>query len=224
MDRMSLQQWFPGIYLIGQFNWLRTGCWLLHHGNQAALLEMPPAGLREADPASVAQAALAALPNVTVKYLLCTHAHLDHYSSRTHRRLRAAFPEAQTCVQRGFSRWLTSTSRVLHFDDELQLELSGEPLFLVHASKHSWTDTMVIFRGVVCTGDWELGTIRSVHDWKPFMSVPNAQKLDAISRMEHFPTAHHYHIHSLYSVHANDRREGVDFPQLMANTREDRPL
>jgi hydroxyacylglutathione hydrolase len=37
-------------------------------------------------------------------------------------------------------------------------------------------------------------------------------------------TQQNYHVHRIFSVHANDRREGVDFPGLMAGTAEDHPL
>jgi len=220
---MAPQQWFDGIYLIGQFNRLRTGCWLLAHGGEAAVLEMPPAGLGEPGPAAAAREAASAL-SCSVKYLLCTHAHLDHFSRGTYRDLRAAFPHAEPCLQRGFRRLLGDREGVRYFDDLLRLNLAGEPLFLVHAPKHSATDTMVVFRGAACTGDWELGTIRSVHDWTRLWAVPRGRKLESIARMERFPAEHDYRIHRVFSVHANDRREGVDFPGLMASTREDRPL
>jgi hypothetical protein len=42
--------------------------------------------------------------------------------------------------------------------------------------------------------------------------------------MEQFPMEHDYRIHRVFSVHANDKREGVDFPSLMASTREERPV
>jgi hydroxyacylglutathione hydrolase len=221
---MSLQPWFEGIYLIGQFNWFQTGCWLLAHHDQAALLEMPPASLKGPGPATVAQEAVSRLSGVAVKYLLCTHSHYDHFSRRTYRTLRAAFPEAEPCLHSGFRKRLGKDTRARYFEDMLRLELAGEPLFLVHAPKHSQTDTMVIFRGAACTGDWELGTIRSVHDWTHFWAVPKERKLEAIARMERFPAEHNYCIHRVFSVHANDKREGIDFPQLMASTREDRPL
>jgi hydroxyacylglutathione hydrolase len=160
----------------------------------------------------------------SVKYLLCTHSHLDHFSTRTWSKLREAFPRAETCLQLGFQSSLASAEPVRFFDDMLNLDLAGEPLFLVHAPKHSQSDTMVIFRGAACTGDWELGTIRSVHDWTRFCAVPRARKLEAIARMERFPAENNYHIHRVFSVHANDKREGIDFPLLMASTREDRPL
>src|SRR5262245_35861733 len=82
---MRFQQWFDGIYLIGQFNWFRTGCWLLTHDGEAAVLEMPPASLDEPDPVSLAEELLSQL-GASVKHLLCTHSHCDHFSRRTYRR------------------------------------------------------------------------------------------------------------------------------------------
>jgi hypothetical protein len=46
------QQSFEGIYLIGQFNWFRTGCWVFVHQGEAAILDMPPTGLTGPSPAS----------------------------------------------------------------------------------------------------------------------------------------------------------------------------
>jgi hypothetical protein len=77
----------------------------------------------------------------------------------------------------------------------------------------------VIFRGAVCTGDWELGTVRTVNE-----SVPVETRVQSCNRVIDFVRMSSYHVHCLYSVHANDRREGVDFPALIASTREDRKL
>jgi hydroxyacylglutathione hydrolase len=221
---VRLQPWFDGIYLVGQFNWFQTGCWLLVHQGEGAILEMPPPSRKGPSPATAAQESASELSVASVKYLLCTHSHLDHFSRGTYRQLRAAFPRAEPCLQRGFRRRLGDEEGIHYFDEVLKLDLAGEPLFLVHAPKHSRTDTMVIFRGAACTGDWELGTIRSVHDWTRIWAVPKARKLEAIARMERFPTEYNYGIHRIFSVHANDKRESVDFPRLMASTREDRPL
>lgn len=218
------EQWFDGIYLVGQFNWFRTGCWLLVHNGEAAVLELPPSGRKELPPLEAVCQAVRYLSIKTVKYLLCTHAHYDHFSNRTLRELRAAFPEAQTCLQAEFRRHMGKSDGINYFDDSLALNLGGEPLYLVHAPKHSRTDTFVIFRGIACTGDWELGTIRSVHDWTRIWTVARERKLDSIARMELFPAAQNYRIHATFSVHANDKREHVDFANLIASTREDRPL
>jgi glyoxylase-like metal-dependent hydrolase (beta-lactamase superfamily II) len=169
-------------------------------------------------PAEAARAAVNAA-STRVKYLFCTHAHWDHFSATTWREMRAAFPDAETWLQRGFHGTLGDAPGVRYFDDAARLGLGGEPLLLVHAPKHSATDTMVIFRGSACTGDWELGTIRSVHDWTWLWAVPERRKLESIARMERFQAEEGYHIHRTYSVHANDRREAVDFPALMASTR-----
>ena len=70
-----------------------------------------------------------------------------------------------------------------------------------------------------CTGDWELNTIRTVNE-----SVPVETRLNSCNRVIEFVRLINYHVHRVYSVHANDRREGVDFPALIADTREDRKL
>lgn len=221
---MALQQWFDGIYLLGQFNWFRTGCWLLVHQGEAAILEMPPTYFFEPTPAQIAQDVISKLAIQSVKYLLCTHNHWDHFSRKTYRSLCAAFPEAQTHLHIGFQKGLRNEKDIRYFRDVQQLDLSGEPLYLVHAPKHSHSDTMVIFRGVICTGDWELGTIRSVHDWTRFWVVSEQQKLNSIKKMEKFQSDFNYGIHRVFSVHANDKREDVNFLELMVNTRRDLPL
>lgn len=217
---MSPGWWFEGVYLVGRFGPLRTGCWLLVHGHEAAVLEMPPHGWGEPNPAEAVRAALDGSP-VRVKHLLCTHAHADHFAAPTFRALLDAFPDARPHLQLGFRRHVGSEYGVSYFDREAELSVSGEPLHLIHAPKHSHTDTMVVFRGAVCTGDWELGMLRSVHDWTKVWAVPTERKLESIARMERWPAERNYHIHRVYSVHANDRRDWVNFPALMAATRSE---
>lgn len=216
-----MDRWFDGIYLVGQFNRLRTGCWLLAHGGEAAILEMPPHEPDEPSPAERVTEAVRAL-NVSVKYLLCTHAHSDHFSEDVLRQLRDQHPAATVHLHAGFRGRFADGRPVQWFDADRQLDLAGEPLYLVYAPKHSLTDTMVIFRGTICTGDWELGTIRSVHDSWSGISVQ--RKLESIATLSAFGPRHRYRIHRLFSVHANDRRDDIDFAVLMAQTREDRKL
>lgn len=218
-----MQPWFDGIDLIGRYGPLDTGVWLLSHDGEAALLELPPVPWAEDSPARDALAAAAAR-GVRVKYLLCTHAHFDHYSRRTHSQMRHAFPDAVTILQAGFREHAENgtPSDALRLRDELTLDLGGEPLHLLHAPKHSPTDTFVIFRGSACTGDWELNTLRSVHD--EHAPVPRAKKLESIARAIDYVRRRDYRVHRTYSVHANDRRENVDFEALLADTRTDRKL
>jgi glyoxylase-like metal-dependent hydrolase (beta-lactamase superfamily II) len=216
-----MEKWFDGIYLLGQFNCLRTGCWLLAHNGEAAILELPPSDANEPSPAEAADVAVRAL-NLSVRFLLCTHCHGDHFSEATLDQFRGNHSEAAICLQRGFKDFMEEPQGVHWFGDVLEISLCGEPLFLVHAPKHSRTDTMVIFRGTICTGDWELGTIRSVHDGRSGITVE--QKLASIDRLIEFVSAHNYHIHQVFSVHANDKRQQVNFVELMESTRVNRCL
>src|SRR5947208_3003913 len=131
---MSAEPWFDGVYLLGQFNPHRTGCWLLTNGGEAAVLEMPPPGTGERHPAEVAAEAAAAL-GVAVKFLLCTNAHLADFNRGTLQKMRAAFPDAAVCLHTAFRQVAGDTPGVRYFDDLERLELAGEALFLVHAPK-----------------------------------------------------------------------------------------
>lgn len=217
-----MDRWFDGVYLVGRYNFLQTGVWLLAHNGEAALLELPPTDLRGGrggpDPAADAARAASGL-GVRVKYLLCTHAHHDHFSSTTFGAMRARFPGAEPVLQSHFRHLLGDAPGVRYFDSGWGLSVGGEPLHLVHAPKHSQADTMVIFRGSACTGDWELNTVRTVNE-----RVPVEVRRASCDRVIGFVRETGYHVHRVYSVHANDRREGVDFAALMADTKADRKL
>ena len=216
-----MDRWFDGVHLVGRYNYLQTGVWLLAHNGEAAVLELPPTGILGfgfgADPAADAANAAQEL-GVAVKFLLCTHTHHDHFSTATFRHMRERFPRAEPVLQSGFRKVIDEPG-IRYFDDHDELFVGGEPLLLLHAPKHSATDTMVIFRGAACTGDWELNTIRTVNE-----RVPVETRLRSCDRVIDFVRRTNYHVHRVYSVHANDRREGVDFPALIADTRIDRKL
>ncbi|MDY3561154.1 hypothetical protein R5W23_002415 [Gemmata sp. JC673] len=217
-----MDRWFDGVYLVGRYNWLQTGVWLLAHNGEAAVLEQPPTNIAGIgfgpDPAADVERAAAQL-GVRVRFLLCTHTHADHFSTRTFDALRQRFPGAEPVLQSGFHKLTDGRPGVRYFDHECELSVGGEPLHLVHAPKHSWTDTVVLFRGAACTGDWELNTVRTVNE-----SVPVPARLQSCERLIGFVRQTGYRVHRVYSVHANDRREGVNFPALIADTRTDRKL
>lgn len=217
-----MDRWFDGVYLVGRYNWLQTGVWLLAHNGEAAVLEQPPTNIAGVgfgpDPSADVERAAREL-GVAVRFLLCTHTHHDHFSTATFDALRRQFPRAEPVFQSGFRKLADGAPGVRYFDDECTLSVGGEPLHLVHAPKHSRTDTVVIFRGAACTGDWELNTVRTVNE-----SVPVEVRLDSCARLIAFVERARYGVHRVYSVHANDRREGVDFPALIADTRVDRKL
>jgi glyoxylase-like metal-dependent hydrolase (beta-lactamase superfamily II) len=138
--------------------------------------------------------------------------------------MQDAFPRAEMHLQRGFEGMVHGLQNVRYLDHKQLLHLAGEPLHLVHAPKHSWTDTMIIFKGVIIAGDWELNTLHSVHDDKPRYRVPTEVKLASIERMQRFQSDYNYQIHKVFSAHANDRREDIDFHLLMEDTKIERAL
>ena len=216
-----MEYWSDGVNLLGVYGESRTGCWILYNDGRAAILELPPYNPGQWSPTIAAQIA-AEQRNLTIEYLLCSHAHTDHIAEETLKEFNRAFPGAQVWLQNEFQEHMPAAKHVHYFDDFLKLSLGGEPLYLVHAPKHSWTDTIVIFKGVAITGDWELNTIRSVHDGNHDMRVPLEVKLESIEKMKRFPVEQKYLVHKVFSVHANDRRDEVDFEELMEDTKEDR--
>ncbi len=218
-------EWSDGVCLIGTYEPIGAGCWLLHHNGVGAVLEMPPFDRRHQSPTEIlGQCAQAAEQPLDIRYLLCTHAHWDHFDPGTVRALLATFPHATMVLEAGFREQLRNLEGIDYFTGVRELSLGGEPLYLISAPKHSWTDTMVVFRGVIITGDWELNTIRSMHDGRGGRTVPHETRLASIERLRAFQREYGYRIHKVYSVHANDRREDVDFDALMVDTKVDRKL
>ncbi|BBM82672.1 MBL fold metallo-hydrolase [Candidatus Uabimicrobium amorphum] len=217
-----MEKWGAGIYLLGQYHRYQTGLWLLKHQDEAAILEMPPYFKSEVPPYKLCKT-LCEDYNLKIKYFLCSHAHGDHFWQKTYDEIKKNFPQAKIYLQNGFKKRIKNKARTKFFEDEQRLYLANEPLILIHAPKHSPTDTMVAFRGTMFTGDWELNTIRSVHDGKKY-AVPMETRLQSVQKMETFEERYNYNIHRVFSVHANDRRENVNFTELMADTKNNRQL
>lgn len=218
-----MEQWSDGVFLLGQFNFFKTGCWLLVNGRKGAIVEMPPYSRHEESPAYLAWRAAEAL-SIKIQYIFCTHNHMDHLSQRTLHEFLSVFPKARVILQYGFRYSVDYHENISLFKRSKKLTLDNEPLYVVHAPKHSWTDTMIIFRGSIITGDWELNTIRSVHDRKGRDSVPRRMKRQSIDRLISFSLQNDYYIHSVFSVHANDKRKNVDFIELMLDTKSNRKI
>ncbi len=224
IQRTRKRQWSEGVYLLGQYDWFKTGCWLLVSGSEGAIVEMPPYSPEYQESPAKKAYHVCKKQKIRVKYILCTHNHLDHFNRSTALEMQQAFPEAEIHLQRGFEPYTHGLNNLYFFDHESTLYVNGEPIHLIHAPKHSWTDSMIIFKGVAITGDWELNTLKSCHDDKPRYRVPTEAKIAAIKRMRRFQSEKNYHIHKVFSVHANDRRENVDFDWLMDDTLVDRVL
>ncbi len=222
IKRTRKREWSEGVFLMGRYEWFGTGCWLLVNGNEGAIVEMPPYNAQFQESPANKALHVVKKSKIRIKYLLCTHTHVDHFNLKIAQEMQSYFPQAEIHLQRGFEPMIHGLNNVHYFDHESNLSLNGESLFLVHAPKHSWTDTMVIFKGVAITGDWELNTLKSAHDDKPQHRVPREAKIASIQKMRRFQSERNYRIHKVYSVHANDRRENINFDWLMDDTLVDR--
>ena len=174
-----------------------VGSWLLHHGGEAMLLEVPP-GL----PVRRVRDELAVL-GCALRYVTVSHGHGDHYDRTAWSQLRRAYPAAEFVEP-----------PVVRTDAAGRSEtwsLGGEPVWRLTAPKHSWGDTVTVFRGVAMTGDIELGMIGSVN-----REVPPAVREASMRYLADFPRRAGYRVHSIVSAHVNDLRTDVDWPGLFA--------
>lgn len=184
---------FDGWHLIGAFPDNEpddVGSWLLVHGGEALLLEVPP-GLTVEDvrPALGRERA-------TLRFVTASHDHGDHLDPEVWDALAAAFPDVQFIHPAGVR------------GDHL-LHVGGEPVYLVKAPKHSSTDVVTVFRGVAMTGDIELGMLATVND-----EVPWPTRVRSMNWLRGFPHRTGYHVHSIVSAHLNDVRTSVRWVDL----------
>jgi hypothetical protein len=191
---MNTMPKFPGWHLLGAFPDGApddVGSWLLHFGDEAMLLEVPP-GLS----ARVIRDGLNHVGATRLKYITVSHDHEDHMNSHAWFSIGKAFPRAHQLNP----RWI---------DEDKLLILGGEPIWLIRVPKHSFTDTVTIFRGVAMTGDIELGQLESVND-----EVPEETKRNSMEWLRDFPDRTGYRVHSIMSAHLNDVRTSVDWQSL----------
>lgn len=184
---------FTGWHLLGSFPDPEddgVGSWLLAHGGDALLSEIPP-GLSVSDVRSAL-----ATTGTDLRFVTASHDHEDHLDPETWDALAAAFPGAEFIPPSSVA------------GDRL-LSLAGEPLWLVKAPKHSKTDVVTVFRGVAMTGDIELGMLASVN-----REVPARIKRASMKWLREFPVRTGYHVHSTVSAHLNDVRTSVDWSDL----------
>jgi len=208
----------PGFHILGRFGYASCGCFLLEHMGESAIVETPVFGKSTGGPIRRIKS-LGFKPD----FVLFSHSHSDHNDGM--KAYSRAFPMARPLFHssfkkdRGFmwrvgmTRW-GQRGRLGEFTGRsVRLNLAGEPLFLIHAPKHSWTDVMIVFRGVMVTGDWWLGR----GDPNP-NGIP--EEIAALSCQTLMDFGREYQIHTLISAHANDIRRGIDFQKIMKVTRD----
>lgn len=186
------QEWFPGWHLVGRYG-SGVGCWLLVHGGEALLLEVPE-GLMTTDVIKAAR--LVGGPRLT--FVTASHEHEDHLDPGAWGRLKVQYPEARFILPRELTY-------------PRKLSIGGEPLYLLRAPKHSPTDVVTVFRGVAMTGDLELGTLACCGDgeWNEEDLVPMAEREATFSRLREFPRRTGYRVHTVVSAHLDDVRRDL---------------
>jgi hydroxyacylglutathione hydrolase len=94
--------------------------------------------------------------------------------------------------------------------------LGGEPIYLIHAPKHSPGDLLIIFKGAMITGDWYIGDLKDCNDL-----VHPMDKIRSVDRVMEIVRAMNYNIHMLFSAHGDCLYYDADFFSLMEESKID---
>lgn len=214
----------PGILMLGPYGPYRNAVWLLVNEDEAALIEMPPYRVkRDARPWFAARRCLKKI-GAQPKYGLLTHAHIDHCQNMM--AFRKAFPTTCFVGHRSqvedplvgrLTGWRPFDVFDEVFDGEiLQLDLKGEPIYLVYAPKHSYSDMMIFYRGTAITGDWFLGDLKDCN-----AIVDPHHKILAIERVQNWLRRLDYRVDRAFSGHGDCLYYRVDFHALMEKSKVD---
>jgi hypothetical protein len=184
---------FEGWHLIGAFPNNQpsgVGSWLLIDSGKALLLEIPP-GLSVGALKSALEYTETSLLNVTA-----SHDHKENLDPSAWEALRIAFPKVEFIHPSTVS-------------GDRRLQVGCEPLWLIKAPKHSWTDVVTVFRGVAMIGDIELGMLESVNP-----VVYCKTKMESMEWLRGFQDRAGYQVHSVVSAHLNDVRRSINWRDL----------
>lgn len=217
----------PGVVKLGPFGPYNNSVWLFHHGDEAAVAEMPPYRVKKDPKPWLSVKKYCRQEGLTLKYAFLSHIHMDHCLSLGDFRL--AFPETVFVGHRTHltSRltWRLARSIGMRADeifDEVydgdikMLDLCGEPLLLIHCPKHSDSDQFVIFRGTAMTGDWFLGDLKDCN-----ALVHPADKIRSVERVQHWLGRLNYDISRAFSGHGDCLYYQVDFHRLLEKSKID---
>ena len=101
MNNDTPKLWSDGILLLGRFNRLRAGSWILAHRGESAILDAPPHDGAEISPAQIALR-ITQQEGMKLKYFFGSHCHADHFSQESFTELMNFFPQINAYLQRGF--------------------------------------------------------------------------------------------------------------------------
>lgn len=231
-----------GIYLAGRFSQWKVGAWILHSGNECAVMEMPPSVFDDENPVSVVKNIIKKRGWIC-KYLLFSHPHWDHTASIAE--YRKAFPDAIFVVHYSaplffkmseyywtsgyllprWSPWAEikeqwgkewyNNFEIIFKPDIYELYLDTEPLYLIYAPKHSLGDVHCVFKGVLFSGDWW------IYEGDPCEDLAASSKAEySINRLLDFIRKRDYIIHSIFSAHADNLFFNIDVHDALKRTLE----
>ena len=218
----------PGITILKRYGAYQNACWLLQAGNEAAVVEMPMFKSKELPPHRRVEQYVRRR-KLHLKYALLSHGHVDHCYSLP--LFRNEFPKTRFVSHRAMVEdrhfvhlmarnrfmpwhdWVEGRYRLFDelFDGPLWTgTLGGEPIHMIYAPKHSYTDHLIIFRGAMITGDWFLGDLRDCN-----AIVRPDDKIRSIQRAAAVVAGLNYHVHMLFSGHGDCLFYRVDFFDMM---------
>lgn len=217
-----------GFTILKKYGPIKNACWILENNGEAAIVETPPFKRGEKPPYEKADT-YCKKNRLFPKYILLTHPHWDH--CQTLPQFRATFPQAKLIAHESFLhdhffRYMIRNTRVkgahssssgsyrffddVYSGDFYRLELGGEPLFLIHAPKHSYGDQLIVFKGAMITGDWYIGDLKDCNDL-----VNPHDKVQSIDKVMNIVRGLDYHIHMLFSGHGDALMFDADFYSIM---------
>lgn len=219
--------------MLGRFGPYKNAVWIMWREGEAALLEMPPHSPGQKKP-WLAAASFLKKRKLKAKYAFLSHAHIDHCHSlldfRTHfprTRFVAHRSVAESRVIQGME-WMArntlppglfgrpSLFHELFRSNLWKGELGGEPIYLIHAPKHSHSDQLVLFRGAMMTGDWFLGDLKDCNA----LVEPKVKK-KSIDWVVRIVDKLGYHVHMMFSGHGDCLFYDVDFQEMMRKSKID---
>jgi hydroxyacylglutathione hydrolase len=221
-----------GITILKRYGSFKNACWILHNRGEAAVVEMPPYNKEKERAPWEATASFVKKNKLFLKYGFLTHPHWDHCNTLPY--FRAAFPQTHFVTHHSFlmdsyyryvlgnvtirNRWVPNRENQL-FDqifssDIWQGNIGGEPVFIIHAPKHSYGDQLIIFKGAMITGDWYLGDLNDCNNL-----VKTSDKKRSIDKVIDIVHTMNYNIHMLFSGHGDHLFYEADFFSVMEQSK-----
>lgn len=216
-----------GIYLVGQYSFVKCGAWLLVDNDECALFEAPEYDPDETPPVDTIKRIIEE-NNLKLKYVLISHPHRDHIGSVNE--YKKAFPEAsfiahktasyilngscsgQLLVNPGIWKSVPDSDDIFDhlFEDSISLPLGSKTIHQIYAPKHSPGDVLTYFNEVLFTGDWwvlegDPGSCREVLE----------EANDSINHVFEYIEKENLNVRHIFPSHANNMMFDVNLREAL---------